>query len=42
MHMLAAISRIYEPGIKYDIMLCLVGSQGAGKSAFFKYLAIKE
>ena len=28
MHMLAAISRIYEPGIKYDIMLCLVGSQG--------------
>ncbi len=32
----------YEPGIKYDIMLCLVGSQGAGKSAFFKYLAIKE
>ncbi len=42
MHMLAAISRIYEPGIKYDIMLCLVGSQGAGKSTFFKYLAIKE
>ena len=37
MHMLAAISRIYEPGIKYDIMLCLVGSQGAGKSTFFKY-----
>ena len=32
MHMLAAISRIYEPGIKYDIMLCLVGSQGAGRS----------
>ena len=42
MHMLAAISRIYEPGIKYDIMLCLVGSQGAGKSTFFKYLAIKD
>ena len=42
MHMLAAISRIYEPGIKYDIMLCLVGSQGAGKSTFFKYLSIKE
>ena len=35
MHMVAAISRIYEPGIKYDIMLCLVGSQGAGKSTFF-------
>ena len=42
MHMLAAISRIYEPGIKYDIMLCLVGSQGAGKSTFFKYLAIND
>ena len=23
-------------------MLCLVGSQGAGKSTFFKYLAIKD
>ena len=34
--LLAAISRIYEPGIKYDIMLCLVGSQGAGKSTFFQ------
>ena len=38
MHMLAAISRIYEPGIKYDIMLCLVGSQGAGKSTFSRTL----
>ena len=42
MHMLAAISRIYEPGIKYDIMLCLVGSQGAGKSTFFRLLAVKD
>lgn len=42
MHMRAAISRIYELGIKYDIMLCLVGSQRAGKSTFFKYLAIKD
>ena len=23
-------------------MLCLVGSQGAGKSTFFKYLAIND
>ena len=42
MHMLAAISRLYEPGKKYDIMLCLVGGQGTGKSTFFKYLAIKD
>ena len=42
MHMMAAISRLYEPGTKYDIMLCLVGGQGTGKSTFFKYLAIKD
>ena len=42
MHMLAAISRLYEPGKKYDIMLCLVGGQGTGKSTFFKYLAIQD
>lgn len=42
MHMLAAINRIYKPGCKYDIMLCLVGGQGIGKSTFFRYLAIKD
>ena len=42
MHMMAAISRLYEPGTKYDIMLWLVGGQGTGKSTFFKYLAIKD
>ncbi len=42
MHMLAAISRLYHPGIKYDIMLCLIGEQGTGKSTFFRYLAIKD
>ena len=42
MHMLAAISRLYDPGKKYDIMLCLVGGQGTGKSTFFKYLAIRD
>lgn len=35
MHMLAAIHRVYDPGCKYDIMLCLVGGQGIGKSTFF-------
>ena len=33
---------MYEPGVKYDIMLCLVGGQGTGKSTFFRYLAIKD
>ena len=33
--MLAAIHRVYEPGCKYEIMVCLVGGQGAGKSTFF-------
>ena len=39
MHMMGAIRRLYEPGAKYDIMLCLVGGQGTGKSTFFRYLA---
>lgn len=42
MHMLAAISRIYMPGCKYDIALCLVGPQGGGKSTFFRFLAIED
>ena len=42
MHMLAAISRVYNPGIKYDMMLCLVGGQGAGKSTFYRMMAIKD
>ncbi len=42
MHMLAAISRIYEPGCKYDIALCLVGPQGGGKSTFFRFLAMDD
>lgn len=40
--MLAAIHRVYEPGCKYEIMVCLVGGQGAGKSTFFRFLAISD
>ena len=40
--MMGAISRVYNPGIKFEMMLCLVGSQGVGKSSFFRLLAIKD
>ncbi len=40
--MMAAIHRIYEPGCKFEIMVCLVGGQGAGKSTFFRFLAIQD
>ena len=40
--MLAVIHRVYEPGCKFEIMVCLVGGQGAGKSTFFRFLAIHD
>ena len=40
--MLGAIRRIYHPGCKFDEMLCLVGDQGAGKSSFFRFLALND
>lgn len=40
--MLGAISRSFHPGTKFDYMVCLVGAQGAGKSSFFRFLAIKD
>ena len=42
LHMLAAVRRVYEPGAKYDCMLCLSGRQGIGKSTFFRFLAMKD
>jgi len=36
--MVAAVARIYEPGIKYDYMPVLVGKQGIGKSYIFEIL----
>ena len=40
--MLGAIARVFEPGTKFETILCLVGDQGAGKSTFFRFLAIKD
>jgi len=37
--LLAAVTRIYEPGCKFDTMLTLKGNQGCGKSSFFQKLA---
>ena len=40
--LLGAISRAFRPGCKFEIMLCLVGDQGAGKSSFFRLLAVQD
>ena len=40
--MLGIISRVYDPGHKFDYMLCLVGGQGAGKSTFLRFLAVND
>lgn len=44
MHLLmqAMIHRVYSPGCKFEIMVCLVGGQGAGKSSFFRLLAMND
>ena len=39
--LLGAIHRAFHPGCKFEVMLCLVGGQGAGKSTFFRMLAVK-
>ncbi len=39
--LLAAVSRIFKPGTKYDEMLILVGKEGVGKSTFFNRLGGK-
>ena len=40
--LLGAIHRVFRPGCKFELMLCLVGGQGAGKSTFFRLLACKD
>ena len=40
--LLGAISRAFRPGCKFEIMLCLVGGQGAGNSTFFPLLTVND
>ena len=41
--LLAAISRIYQPGIKFDTMVCLVDPlQGGGKSTMVRFLTMAD
>ena len=40
--MLGAIARAFNPGVKFDYMLCLVGGQGVGKSSFFRFLCTND
>lgn len=40
--MMGALERIYEPGCKFELMLCISGPQGIGKSTFFRFLALED
>lgn len=37
-HLVAAVARVMQPGIKYDTMITLSGKQGVGKSSFIRIL----
>lgn len=39
--LVGAVGRVYKPGIKFDLVLTLVGKQGTGKSTFIKKLGGK-
>ena len=36
--LVGAVARVFKPGVKFDLVLVLVGAQGAGKSTFFNTL----
>lgn len=39
--MLGAVNRVFHPGCKFELMLVLVGGQGAGKTTFIRFLALE-
>lgn len=38
--LVAAVARVFRPGVKFDNMIILAGSQGIGKSTFWKMLGL--
>lgn len=38
--LMGAISRVFNPGCKFEYMVCFVGGQGVGKSSFLRLLAM--
>ena len=40
--MIGAVSRIYQPGCKFDYTMILQGKQGLGKSTFLQMLALSD
>lgn len=40
--MMGAVKRVFVPGCKFELMLVLTGGQGAGKSTFLRFLAIRD
>ena len=40
--MMGAVQRVYNPGCKFEYMVCLVGGQGAGKSSFLRFLTMEN
>lgn len=39
--LVAAVARLFNPGVKFDQMLILTGPQGIGKSTFFRFLGMR-
>lgn len=40
--MMGAVNRVFNPGCKFEYVVCVVGGQGAGKSSFFRALAMNN
>ncbi len=40
--MMGAVCRVFDPGCKFELSICIIGDQGVGKSTFFRFLAIKD
>lgn len=41
-YLISLVARVFEPGCQVDQVLLLTGTQGAGKTAFFRELVTKE